>query len=183
MKRSGSIYMLMPFALSAVVSLSGCITAGRAFVGTMGTATKVAAGTAGTAAKVAVETAGAAGSAVIGTATIGQSTAGAAASGTANGAAREGGRFAVRGLASAGQAGFRAMTTEDSSVSEATLAHRAGLTLSYPYKDLSIGNVFEEGARTDYTVVSFDGQAANCYVLKERGTVSDALCRPAVSDE
>lgn len=159
--------------------LPACVTAGKAVVGTVGTATKVAVGTAGAATKVAVGTAGAAGNAAIGTATLGQRTAGAAATGAANGAAREGGRLAVRGVATAGQAGFRAMTSGDSSVSEDTLAHRAGLTLSYPHEDLSVGNVLEEGTRTDYTVISPDGQAANCYVLRERGTVGDATCRPA----
>lgn len=155
-------------ACLAVLSLPACMTAGKAAIGTVATAGNVAIKTAGTAGQVAIKTAG-----------MTQSVAQAAATGAANGAGREGGKLAVRGLAAAGQAGFRAMMADDSSISEETLAHRAGLTLSYPREDLAVGNVYEEGDRTDYTVISLEGEAANCYVLRTRGTVGDATCQPA----
>lgn len=165
--------------ISSLIMLPACAAAGSAVVGTVGTAAKVAVGTAGTATNVAVRTAGAAGNVAIGTASIGQRAAASAATGAANGAAREGGRLAVRGAASAGQAGFRAMMNGDSSVSQETLAQRAGLSLSYPRTELTIGNVYEEGTRTDFTALSPHGEAANCYVMQERGTVTDAICQPA----
>ena len=165
MKKSA---LLTSLCLAGLLMTPACATAARTAIGTVGTATKVAVGTAGAAGTVAIKTAG-----------LGQQAAAAAATGATNGAAREGGKLAVRGVAAAGQAGFRAMTADDSSVSGETLAHRAGLTLEYPHQDLSIGNVLEEGTRTDYTVVSADGEVANCYVMRERGTVGDATCRPA----
>lgn len=160
--------LLLALCLTGLLTIPACATAARTAVGTVGVASRAAIGTAGAAGTVAVKTAG-----------LGQQAVAAAATGAANGAAREGGKLAVRGVAAAGQAGFRAMMAGDSSVSENTLAHRAGLTLSYPHEDLSVGNVLEEGTRTDYTVISNDGQAANCYVLRERGTVGDATCQPA----
>ena len=164
--------LLLGASLLCVFSLSACATAARTAISTAGVATKVAVGTAGAAGNVAIRTAG-----------LGQQAVAAAATGAANGAAREGGKLAVRGVAAAGQAGFRAMTATDSSVSGETLAHRAGLTLEYPHQDLTVGNVLEEGTRTDYTVISSEGEAANCYVLNNSGTVSDAICRPAATSE
>ena len=166
-------------ALIALLVLPACATATRAAVGTVGATGRVVAGTAGAATKVAIGTAGVAGNAAIATASTGQRTAAAAATGAANGAAREGGKLAVRGVASAGRAGFSAMMQGDSSISEETLAHRAGLTLSYPREDLSIGNVFEDGNRTDFTALSLQGETANCFVLTADGAVGDAVCRPA----
>lgn len=171
---------ILGLSLAALLILPACATATRAAVGTVGTAGRVAAGTAGAATKVAIGTAGAAGNVAIATASTGQRTAAAAATGAANGAAREGGKLAVRGLASAGQAGFRAMMRDDSSISGDTLAHRAGLTLNYPREDLTIGNVFEDGNRTDFTALSKQGEAANCYVVIADGAVGDAICKPAV---
>ena len=159
---------------------TACVSAGRAVVGTVGTAGKVAVGTAGAATRVAVGTAGAAGSVAVGAVSTGQRTAAAAATGAANGAAREGGKLAVQSVAAAGQAGFRAMTRDDSAISEETLAHRAGLTLQYPRENLSIGNVFEDGNRTDFTALSAQDEAANCFVVRVDGAVGDAVCRPAV---
>ena len=160
--------ILLGIGFVAILCTPACATAARAAVGTVGAASKAA-----------ISTAGAAGTVAVQTASIGQRAASAAATGAASGAAKEGSKLAVRGLANAGEAGFRAMTAKDSSVSEETLAHRAGLTLESPHQDLVMGNVLEEGTRTDYTVVSAEGEAANCYVMQERGTVSDAMCRPA----
>jgi len=171
--------LLTATLMLGLCTLPACATAGRAVVGTVGTAAKTTISTAGTATRVAARTAGAAGNVAIETTSMGQRTAAAAATGAVNGAAREGGKLAVRGLASAGQAGFRAMTADDSSVSEETLAHRAGLALQYPRKELTIGNVFEAGTRTDFLAISPQGEAANCYVIQEAGTVSSALCQPA----
>ena len=155
-------------SLICLFGVSSCATAAKTAIGTVGTATRVAVSTAGVAGKTAIRGASAT-----------QRIAAGAAGSAANGAANEGGKLAVRGVAAAGQAGFRAMMADDSSVSENTLAHRAGLTLEYPHQDLAIGNVLEEGTRTDYTVISLEGEAANCYVLQERGTVGDATCRTA----
>lgn len=160
--------LLTAMLLLGLVSLPACATAGRAVVGTVGTAGRVAVGTAGVAGTAAVKTA-----------STGSRVAASAATGAANGAAREGGKLAVRGVAAMGRAGFRAMRRDDSSISEDTLAHRAGLTLAYPREDLSIGNVFEDGDRTDYIALSPDGSAANCYVTRDENTVSDATCQPA----
>ena len=136
-----------------LLTLSACATAARTAIGTVGTAGNVAIRTAGAAGTVAVKTAG-----------ITQSVAAAAATGAANGAGREAGQLAVQGVAAAGQAGFRAMTSDDSSISEETLAHRASLIMSQPREDLSIGNVYEEGERTDFLAIPANGTAANCYV-------------------
>ena len=171
--------LLTATLILGICTLPACVSAGQAVVGTVGTATKVAVGTAGVATKVAIGTAGAAGTEAIGTAAIGQRTVTAAATGAANGAAREGGKLAVRGVAAAGRAGFTAMMRDDSSISEETLAHRAGLTLYYPRDALDVGNVFEDGDRTDYTVISAEGEAANCYVVREGNAVMDAVCQPA----
>jgi len=153
---------------AALICLPACTTAAGAVVGTVATASRTAIGTAGAAGKVAVQSAGAT-----------QSVAIAAAKGAAGGASNEGGKLAVQGVAAAGQAGFRAMTAGDSSISKETLAHRAGLTLSYPRENLEIGNVYEDGARTDFTAVSEHGEAANCYVLLNQNAVTNATCQPA----
>jgi len=155
--------------MAALISLPACSTAAGAVAGTVGATSRAAIGTAGAAGKVAVKTAGAT-----------QSVAAAAATGAVSGASREGGKLAVRGVAAAGQAGFRAMRADDSSISEETLAHRAGLTLGYPREGLTIGNVYEEGARTDFTALSEEGEAANCYVMQDQNSVTSATCQPAL---
>lgn len=169
--------LLTATLMLGLCTLPACATAGRAVVGTVGTAAKTTISTAGTATRVAARAAGAAGNVAIDAASTGQRTAATATTGAANGAAREGGKLAVRGIASAGQAGFRAMTADDSSVSEDVLAHRAGLAMNYPREEMTIGNVFQTGARTDFLAVSPQGQAANCYVMQESGTVSNAACQ------
>lgn len=159
--------ILMTALCASLLGLSACATAARTAIGTVGTASNVAIRTAGAAGTVAVKTAG-----------ITQSVATAAATGAANGVGRQTGQLAVQGVAAAGQAGFRAMTSGDSSISEETLAHRASLIMSHSREDLTIGNVYEEGERTDFLAIAATGSAANCFVIRERGTVSDATCRP-----
>ena len=158
------LFFLTASLIAALLILSGCSTA----AGAVGTASRVAIGSAGAAGQVAVKTAGAT-----------PSVAKAAATGAASGASREGGKLAVRGIASAGKAGFRAMTAGDSSVSEETLAHRAGLTLGHPREGLTVGNVYEDGDRTDFTALSEYGEMANCYVVRDQTAVSNAVCQPA----
>lgn len=153
---------------AALLVFPACSTTANAIVGTVGTASRVAIGTAGAAGTVAIKTAG-----------MTQSVATAAATGAANGTARETGKLAVRGVAATGRAGFRAMTAQDSTISQDTLAHRAGLALDYPREDLSIGNVYEDGDRTDFAAVSTYGETANCYVLRTQGAIGNAICQPA----